>query len=285
MAKRLVLMANNKEMDADTLLRCMDFGRYEDRSYSDRFMVLNPMALSTFKTRSLLRLLHMFRFNECEQQRDRIFSLLALCGEGYDVQVDYRWSPEHLTRHVLSCCPTTLCWCSVKTLGEVLGSMGNSIPTRSDELSFVHFTVTSDEQLDALPKYREIALNHLCKECSDTQYLQIVPTLDHPSPTSVETREIDPGRVETQHRQPCTIQLTENGKSITVHLTLSTVLSIAKKIDRNDICDEPSLQLCVEGSNDFAVPAVISCHTKIKRAFGNLNLTMVYFQTLTFRCP
>ena len=62
---------------------------------------------------NLLKLLVEFDKQQCENPRDRIFSLLSLCsGEGKDVQVDYRLSTIDLAASVLSTCARSLCICS-----------------------------------------------------------------------------------------------------------------------------------------------------------------------------
>ena len=257
LAKRVVLMANDKQLDVEALLDRIDLDQSNGSSYTDRCMVLNRTALLLFKTKSLLHLLYMFRTKECEQPRDRIFSLLALCGEGSDIQVDYSWSSKELTRHILSCCPKSFCWCSVKTLCDVL-NRSDPLLTQSDELPFAQFIVTKDRQLEGLPKRMDIALDSVCKECSGTKFLRILTTLDHTS-TNDGTRELNLQQVKAHRWRPCTIQPTEDGTAVRVRLTLSTLLSIARKIDRDGICDGPSLQVCSQGSNDLAIPAFISC--------------------------
>ena len=45
--------------------------------------------------------------------RDRIFSLLSLCGEGAELSVGYKISSEELLAHIFRLCKTSLCICTL----------------------------------------------------------------------------------------------------------------------------------------------------------------------------
>ncbi|CAN9417672.1 unnamed protein product [Alternaria alternata] len=53
------------------------------------------------RDRSLIYLLYIYSRKECWDPRDRIFSLLALCGEGSNLDVDYDISHDALAKRVL----------------------------------------------------------------------------------------------------------------------------------------------------------------------------------------
>ncbi|KAF2822655.1 hypothetical protein CC86DRAFT_81102 [Ophiobolus disseminans] len=66
-----------------------------------------------FKRENLMALLAQFRDKECEDPRDRIFSLLSLCSdEGRGLKVDYTISLLDLAANVLRECASSLCLCS-----------------------------------------------------------------------------------------------------------------------------------------------------------------------------
>jgi hypothetical protein len=72
------------------------------------------------RDRSLIYLLHIYSRKECWDPRDRIFSLLALCDEGSDLDVDYDISHDALAKRVLQACSNSFCLCAVGVLGRVL---------------------------------------------------------------------------------------------------------------------------------------------------------------------
>jgi len=64
------------------------------------------------KGRSLVVLLSQFRHKLCEAHQDKISSLLALCGEGSDLRVDYSASRQELAMQVLYSCKKSFCLCT-----------------------------------------------------------------------------------------------------------------------------------------------------------------------------
>jgi len=73
------------------------------------------------KNKSLVSLLSKFKDRQCLLRRDRVFSLLALCGEGADVEVDYTIPEGELVWNVLRRLRHSLCLCSICIVGDVLG--------------------------------------------------------------------------------------------------------------------------------------------------------------------
>jgi hypothetical protein len=68
----------------------------------------------------VVNLLHRFRNKNCAVQRDRIYSLLALCKEGSNLKVDYSIPEEDLMRQALSLRPSSMCFCSASVLSQAL---------------------------------------------------------------------------------------------------------------------------------------------------------------------
>jgi hypothetical protein len=75
---------------------------------------------SGLQGRSLIYLIHRFKSKESNERRDCIYSLLALCGEGFDLQVDYNSSETTITRKVLECCKQSFCLCAIKVVAYTL---------------------------------------------------------------------------------------------------------------------------------------------------------------------
>jgi hypothetical protein len=73
-----------------------------------------------FKGRSLIYLINWFKAKESHERRDCIYSLLALCGDGSDLQVDYNSSEIELAKVILSCCKQSFCLCSIETIAYTL---------------------------------------------------------------------------------------------------------------------------------------------------------------------
>jgi hypothetical protein len=70
---------------------------------------------------SLLHLLCYFRARECAVLNDRVYSLLAVCGERYRVPVDYSDSPIDLALQVFGNHSDPLCICAIITFVNSLG--------------------------------------------------------------------------------------------------------------------------------------------------------------------
>lgn len=81
---------------------------------------LHAQTAHQLRGRSLIYLLDRFRLKKAGNIRDRIFSLLALCGDGSDLEVDYNKSLPELARDILKACKRSLCFCSVTVIGKAL---------------------------------------------------------------------------------------------------------------------------------------------------------------------
>lgn len=69
---------------------------------------------------SLLSLLRHFHTQECKIQRDIVFSLLAMCIEGPNIDVDYTVSDTEVLFQVLNACAQRICTCSVYIVARAL---------------------------------------------------------------------------------------------------------------------------------------------------------------------
>jgi hypothetical protein len=88
----------------------------------------------------VIQLLHRFRTKQCAVRRDRIYSLLALSGEGKKIKVDYDIPEEQLMREVLSIRPDSVCLCSAAISARALApwefsTLGNT-RNHPNELTF-----------------------------------------------------------------------------------------------------------------------------------------------------
>lgn len=72
------------------------------------------------KGRSLIYLINWFKSKESHERRDCIYSLLALCGDGSGLQVEYNSSEMELSKAILACCKQSFCLCSIETVAYTL---------------------------------------------------------------------------------------------------------------------------------------------------------------------
>ncbi|OAL43357.1 hypothetical protein IQ07DRAFT_552588 [Pyrenochaeta sp. DS3sAY3a] len=68
----------------------------------------------------VINLLHHFRGRECFEPRDRIYSLLALCGDGIELKVAYDVTDEQVLQQTLFAWKDCLCLCSAAVVAQAL---------------------------------------------------------------------------------------------------------------------------------------------------------------------
>jgi hypothetical protein len=69
---------------------------------------------------NLLDLLHAYRDKDCTIPRDRLFSLLALCGDATALSVDYETPAPELARNLLKLIGGSICLCGIHALFDAL---------------------------------------------------------------------------------------------------------------------------------------------------------------------
>jgi len=119
LARKVTLLAKNVEVDYRLLLSANGNLLTTDK-YNPHWIV-RPRPPSWLPSkRSLICVMSEFGYKRCHDIRDRVYSLLALCDDGSDVQVDYNTSVERLGRHTLECCGRSFCLCSMRIVHDVL---------------------------------------------------------------------------------------------------------------------------------------------------------------------
>ncbi|CAN9359746.1 unnamed protein product [Alternaria alternata] len=127
LARSITFMADDEEVD-----RWQPPEEKED----DAMVPRNPNPVYSenyshkWRGKSLIYLVQLFFHKECHDVRDRIFSLLALCGEGSDLEVDYEFSRADLIMRVLQACSNSFCLCTANMLDRIVR------PKWSDECVF-----------------------------------------------------------------------------------------------------------------------------------------------------
>jgi hypothetical protein len=116
LARRITLMAANIELDGSLYPVLSEWGE----GYLARLEHLRPKNTTKWKGRSLVYLMDKFKLKESRIRRDRVYSLLALCGDGKDLQVDYDATDQTVAKDILRCCKQSFCLCTVNTVAFIL---------------------------------------------------------------------------------------------------------------------------------------------------------------------
>jgi hypothetical protein len=123
LARRVTLCAGHAELNTTRLLLLCQQG------YRLPSTIRDLIDLTTnLKRPSLIRLLVEHRWKECHVPRDRIYSLLSVCGEGSDLRVDYQVSNEEVFLETIRSCAQSLCFCSVACVALALKCFPNPKP-------------------------------------------------------------------------------------------------------------------------------------------------------------
>jgi hypothetical protein len=140
--------------------------------------------------KSLIELLNDFKFHQCHLTRDRIFSLLALCGDCTDLKVDYSISDADLALKIMRCCRDKFCLCSIHIIGDALqmpseSQLPSDFPHRMGN-GFLTLPMKwrNDEKIwpeETLGKTCETL--HWVTTCSDTESSGVV--IHKPSPKTL----------------------------------------------------------------------------------------------------
>jgi hypothetical protein len=120
LARRVTLCAGSVELDTLRLLLLCEQGYRLPLTVRD---LISPTT--NLKRASLIRLLVEHRWKECHIPRDRIYSLLSVCGEGSDLRVDYQVSDEEVFLQTIRSCPESVCFCSVACVAHALKCFPN----------------------------------------------------------------------------------------------------------------------------------------------------------------
>jgi hypothetical protein len=114
LARKLRLMRRTTEMGHDEITGQDIHGTF------GRIPIFSKAERVIPGTDSLLALLCRFQHQKCSVQRDRIFSLHALCIEGSRINVDYQLPWDKFLYHLLEACTGRLCYCSPAILATAL---------------------------------------------------------------------------------------------------------------------------------------------------------------------
>jgi hypothetical protein len=156
LARNLAVMAGDTALDMDSAINLLHKFRlpyYETMISSDKGPreFRDPTKWVEYKGRSLVFLLDKFTLKECELFHDVIYSLLALCGDGSGLKVNYAHSRHDIVMHVVYNCKRSCCLCSFIAIADALnldqfGRLDHVWnQARFDSLPFLECTVSISE--------------------------------------------------------------------------------------------------------------------------------------------
>jgi hypothetical protein len=112
---------------------------------STHFSGLARLLLDGSKFDRLVVLLAQFHDKKCEDPRDRVFSILALCSdEGRHLEVDYNITLTELMVRVLNLCNGSLCICSAALVAQALGLRDAQPSVDNHDVPYLEFDVVAD---------------------------------------------------------------------------------------------------------------------------------------------
>lgn len=130
LARHAVLLANKEAVElrsfASRVISTLHGRRAMNEMTLERFWVNSSPFMqfttdfSSIKGTSLVELLVRFKDRKCTIARDRIFSLLSICGQNTRVKVDYSLPDEELVFQTLVSSRDQLCLCSAATVARAL---------------------------------------------------------------------------------------------------------------------------------------------------------------------
>jgi hypothetical protein len=218
LAGRVTLMAGASTLRVSALLQHAGVNLGDER-----FLALkaDSEALSRWKSQSLLDLLALFRFKECERPSDSIFSLLGLCGQGSDLVVDYDSPPVRLLSQVLAGCPQSSCWCSLLMLlkrlrigADYIEDMGMRWPDAQFQIQ----TRALEMESSILPSSMDLELTFLCDQFDSDMRLRLAVIGDRGSPPGPEL-----GRLCGE----CGIHFNASDSVIKVSMSIITMINLS----------------------------------------------------------
>lgn len=123
----------------------IDHGEGHTRNHFSQFV---RSWSGAFQPDKLITLLAQFHNKECDNQHDRIYSLLSLCSEAdRRLDVDYDVARTDLAIQVLRQCRESLCICSAAVVAQTLGPHGfkpGSEESSRNDVPYLEFDVVAN---------------------------------------------------------------------------------------------------------------------------------------------
>jgi hypothetical protein len=198
LARCITFMAGKEEIDRweekDDVVECWTTRTSKWVNVESKAASLENSSYQ-WRGKSLIYLLQLFSEKDCGDRRDRVFSLLGLCGEGSDLEVDYDISHDELAKRVLQACGKSFCLCAVGILDRALhlaepGPAGieqqffRISPSRPNKLyldrkNSLLETTNRKEVKCGNPLDIEMPIDEMCRSYSGIIYMTIDPRTCH----------------------------------------------------------------------------------------------------------
>jgi hypothetical protein len=205
---------------------------------------------SQLKGQRLFYLLDKLRDKQCSNARDRIFSLLALCSDCPNLNVDYDIPPQDLALSILTSCESSVCFCSADFLDHILKAErsgdGEQLPCANTPLpgTMDHVTPFAPHP-DRKEFWIPISLEQFCSQSSGYITLHITSassTFFDSAIDGITYRWYPPRTSLPSARRPvhgCTIQISSDRNACTLMFSLAMFLEmtrISKRKGRHECC-------------------------------------------------
>ena len=244
LARRITLMAKDTTLPFDTLPdSCANVGKYKDLLSRIDALRPGPNETSHLKGLSLVYLLDIFKLKKCQVPHDRVFSLLALCGDGRDVGVNYTIPRAELAYRVLNTCRESFCLCSTHIVCNALGSLYFSPRDEIYDLHplecFAQITLpatkrTSSRTPNDSPASFTLDLSRVCGAAPGKLEIRF-----HASQQGFSCEYIDSlgFRSEVWIGSDCSVDTPKHGRSCTLNLTFVSLLYLVATLrGLNPLC-------------------------------------------------
>lgn len=153
LARAIIVSLGSEMMSLSELVHLLRDFAYDWNSKHNHFYQLaqRGQTADALRTRSLIFLLSYFRDKRCSVQRDRVFSLLSVCGDAHKIEVDYQARRVDLAVQILNLLPDAICVCSATVVASSLGLHADSAGVPKSALNSVqpwvdiHFSAVISE--------------------------------------------------------------------------------------------------------------------------------------------
>jgi hypothetical protein len=194
---------------------------------------------SALKGQRLFYLLDKLRDKQCSNARDRIFSLIALCSDCPNLNVDYDIPPQDLALSILSSCESSVCFCSADFLDHVLKAErlgdGEQLPCANTPLPGTMDLVTPFAPHSGRKEFWiPVSLERFCSQASGYIIIHISSASSTFFDSAVDEmtyRWYPPQTSSPSARRlvhGCTIQISSGRNACTLMFSLAMFLEITK---------------------------------------------------------
>ena len=251
LAKKLTIVAGTNELPFNIVTKRADLWNEGRKSHigSTIHNLADVRDSMSYNGSSLIELLARCHNAQCTAWQDRAYSLLALCSEGHDLQVNYDLSRHELAMQVLRSCKRAFCWCSAAMVAEAFAlqtenlTHGQDNPRNEADAMVLRTPVAQLTQrvYGGMPK--NIDLKDLCANVCSHEFRGLQVLLDPPD-DAVQTNNVHKSFPDRYFRKGARIRLSPDGLFCTIWFTLGILIEIERTglINTNQVTSCSSLR-------------------------------------------